>query len=420
MMDNFNDILQKARNLQHPSPAEGKHLPSDPSDTPRHAEPVEPVRETKLATGSATANVREFSQPARVQEAPSEAARQERPRETVQAAHAQPAYTRLGKGLDIGTANLVSAVQNADGGITIKMERNAFIDINSDVYSKNMLTKLQVPYVIHNKKFIVLGEAAFELANIFSRETRRPMRDGFLSPKESDALPMVRLIIEEVLGDPQQPGEVVHFSIPAPSIDRENNVIYHEGVFSGLIRKMGFTPKSMNEGHAIVFSELADEDFTGIGISCGGGMFNICVAYKTISALAFSISRAGDWIDKNVATVLGIPVSQATYHKEKGVNLTAPKGRIEEAIVIYYRNLINYTLTNIKNRFEQAEGMPVFPKPIEIVCSGGTSLISGFIEVFKEEFHKIDFPLQVKNIRLAKDPLTTVAKGCLVAAAIGE
>src|SRR5215510_1570181 len=70
----------------------------------------------------------------------------------------------LGKGLDIGTANLAAAVQNDEGGITVTVERNAFLDIPSDVYSKNMLTKLKVPYVVHNGKLVVIGEAAFELA----------------------------------------------------------------------------------------------------------------------------------------------------------------------------------------------------------------------------------------------------------------
>ena len=58
----------------------------------------------------------------------------------------------LGKGLDVGTANLAAAVQNEDGGITVTVERNAFLDIPSDVYSKNMLTKLKVPYIVHNGK----------------------------------------------------------------------------------------------------------------------------------------------------------------------------------------------------------------------------------------------------------------------------
>ena len=65
----------------------------------------------------------------------------------------------LGKGLDVGTANLAAAVQNEEGGITVNVERNAFLDIPSDVYSKNMLSKLKVPYIVHNGKLVVIGEA---------------------------------------------------------------------------------------------------------------------------------------------------------------------------------------------------------------------------------------------------------------------
>lgn len=331
-----------------------------------------------------------------------------------------PVGVKLGKGLDVGTANLVSAVQNDTGGITIKMERNAFIDIKSDVYSKRMLTKLKVPYVVYKGNMIVLGDAAFELSNIFGRELRRPMKDGLISPSEVDALAMVRLIIEKVLGWPQAQNEPCFFSVPAASIDRNNNVIYHQGLFEGLLRKMGFAPKPMNEGHAVCFAELAEQNFTGIGISCGGGMINVCLSYKTIPCLSFSICRGGDWIDTNVANVLGIPTSKATSIKERGVDLMAPTSREEEAIVIYYRNLISYVLLNIKAKFEIAENMPEFPDAIDIVCSGGTSMIKGFPEIFADEFRKIEFPLQVREIRRAKEPLTSVAKGCLIAAAISE
>jgi hypothetical protein len=326
----------------------------------------------------------------------------------------------LGKGLDVGTANLVSAVQNDSGGITIKMERNAFIDIQQDVHSKNLLTKLKVPYVIHNNIMIVLGDEAFQLANIFNRTTRRPMKDGMISPAEVDAMTMIRLIIEKVLGEPQGDGEVCYFSVPGEPIDSTANVIYHQGVFEALLGKLGYQPRAMNEGHAVVFAELADHDFSGIGISCGGGMFNVCVAFKSIPALTFSTSRGGDWIDKNVAAVLGIPVSKATFIKEQSMDLMNPRNREEEAVSIYYRNLINYTLTNIKTRFLGSSGMPEFPEPVDIVCAGGTSMPNNFIDVFKDEFKKLDFPIKIKEIRRAEDPLTSVAKGCLVAAAISE
>ncbi len=325
----------------------------------------------------------------------------------------------LGRGLDVGTANLVGAMQAVDG-VKLSIQRNAFIDVRSDVYTKNMLTRLQVPYAVQGGKLVVLGDAAFELANIFGRETRRPMKDGMISPAEMDALPVIRLILERVLGKPAAENEPVYFSVPAEPIDRDMNVTYHEGIFNGLLTKMGFAPKPIVEGHCVALAELAEDNFTGIGISCGGGMFNVCVSYKTIPALAFSTARGGDWIDQNVAAVTGIPVSKATHVKESGVDLLNPQGREQEAVAIYYRNLINYTLVNIKHRFESAEGMPVFPEPIQIVCAGGTSMVGNFIECFKQEFQKIQFPIPVKIIRHAEDPLMTVAKGALIAAAIAD
>ena len=326
----------------------------------------------------------------------------------------------LGKGLDVGTANLAAAVQNDEGGITVNVERNAFLDIPSDVYSKNMLTKLKVPYVVHNGKLVVIGEAAFELANVFGRETRRPMADGLVSPSEQDALPMMKMIIQKILGEPSQPGENCYFSVPAESLDVDNNVVYHQGLFESLINKLGYKAHAINEGHAVVFSELADSEFTGIGLSFGGGMANACIAYKSIPCLSFSVARGGDWIDKNVANVLGVPRSKATSMKERGIDIRDPQSREEEAVAIYYRSLITYVLENIKARFESGQNMPNFSEPIDIACAGGTSMVGGFIEVFREEFAKIDFPIPIGRIFRSEEALTSVSKGCLVAAAIGE
>ncbi|MBN1417848.1 MAG: hypothetical protein JXP34_03680 [Planctomycetes bacterium] len=322
----------------------------------------------------------------------------------------------VGRGLDVGTANLVAAAQDVEGSVTFKLQRNVFLDIDADAYTKNMLTRLNVQYVVLEGRMVVVGDPAFELANIFNRETRRPMQRGVVSAGETDALPIEKLLLEKLLGTPTKPGEICYFSVPAEPIDGDFNVIYHRGVFEGLLRQVGYSAKTLVEGHAVVFAEMSDNDFSGIGISCGGGMFNICVAYKSIPALSFATCRGGDWIDRNVAQVLGIKASRATAIKERGVDLRSTKTREEQAIEIYYRNLIHHTLVQIKERFEKAEGMPNFPEPVDIVCAGGTSLIGGFIEIFRDEFAKLKFPIPIRTIRLAEDPLYSVSKGCLVAA----
>lgn len=321
----------------------------------------------------------------------------------------------MGKGLDIGTVNLVAAKEDGDD-ITFTKERNAFIDVQVDNYSKNMLTKLNVPYVVFDNKNYVVGEAAFELANVLNKTTRRPMKDGLISPDEINAMPIMKMIIKNLLGDAEEPGEVCYYSVPGKPVDSSCDVTYHQEVFAGVLRSLGYTPRALAEGHAVVFAELGEDDFTGIGISGGGGMFNVCVSYRAMPALTFSTSRGGDWIDKNVSNVLGINQTRAAMIKEKGADLLNPNGREEEAIAIYYRNLINYTLVNIKERFEADNSMPIFSDPIEIVCAGGTCSAKNFIDVFKDEFDKIDFPIAVKNIRMAEFPLNAVAQGGLLAA----
>ncbi len=323
----------------------------------------------------------------------------------------------LGRGLDMGTVNICASAKRKDTQETVfNIQRNAFLDIRSDSFTKKMLMKLGIDYITQGDKGYVIGDPAYELANIFEKNTRRPMKDGMISPVEPEALLIVSLLVAQLLGHPKQVGEVCAFSVPADPIDVERNVIYHRGAIETVLRKLGYTPRPMLEGHSIVFSELRKQDYTGIGVSCGGGMFNVCVAYKSVPALTFSTSRGGDWIDNNVSTAIGMPAALVCAVKESGVDLMNPKDRVQDAICIYYRNLIQYTLETMKLKLESAQNMPTFTRPIDLVTGGGTSMITGFIDVFKEEFDKVNFPMEIAEIRMCNNPLKAVAAGCLQAA----
>ncbi|HTL51195.1 MAG TPA: hypothetical protein VL860_01335, partial [Planctomycetota bacterium] len=211
------------------------------------------------------------------------------------------ANTVPGKGLDIGTGNLVSAMTDQEGDVITRSQRNAFLDLEVNDFIKKMLTKQGVQYIVHQRRFYILGDPAFELANVFNRQTRRPMAKGLISPHEIDALPMIQLLIRQLLGEPTQPNEICYFSVPAEPIDSTMNVTYHREIFAGLLKRMGYKPQDIAEGHAVVFSELAEDNFTGIGISWGAGMANVSVSYMTVPALTFATSRGGDWIDENAA-----------------------------------------------------------------------------------------------------------------------
>lgn len=322
----------------------------------------------------------------------------------------------LGVGLDIGTMNLVSA-RRSGAGVTTKRMRDAFLDL--PLTSKKMLKLADTSFVERDDEVLVLGDAALEMANVFGKEPRRPLSGGLVSPSETEALAVLKLLIQHVLGEPAEPHEVCYFSVPANPTDQpDRDIVYHKGVFEKIVKECGYEPYSGNEAMAIVFSECAAEGFSGLGVSFGSGMTNVALAINTVEGLSFSVARGGDWIDRGASKSVGSTQARICAIKEGGINLNDPKGRDQEAVTFYYKNLIEYALDQIAARFKLVEGQFGLPKPIPLIVSGGTSLAGGFLDFFKSVFEqkRKRFPIQVSEIRQAKDPMNAVAFGLLVQA----
>jgi hypothetical protein len=326
-----------------------------------------------------------------------------------------------GKGIDIGTCFIKCAEKKGDS-IVFRFQRDAFFEVEHTDFTRNMLDNSRVKYIIKEDKLYVVGDEALEFANIFHKDTRQPLQKGIVSPSEKEALPMVELLIKSVLGNPHYKGEIVYYSVPGEPIDADFNVIYHEKILHSFFARLGYTPKVINEAHAIVLSELAEEDFSGVGLSFGGGMVNMCLSYLSVPIIAFSVTKAGDWIDQQVAMSVDETASRICAIKESSLDLSKETGlaRIESALSIYYSHLIEYVIENIKREFERSKKMPRIEKPVSIILSGGTSLPNGFSDRFKAILERIKFPLAIKSVRMASQPLRTVAKGALVAALSDE
>ncbi|MGB2762150.1 MAG: hypothetical protein WBC21_01260 [Minisyncoccales bacterium] len=326
--------------------------------------------------------------------------------------------SQIGRGLDVGTTFIYSA-QKMGSEVKFNTERNAFFDIERNDFVENILKKSNVKCALKGDKLCVIGENALKFANVFGKETRRSLKSGVISPQEEDALPILNLIIENTLGPHRHKGETIFYSVPGAPVDADFNVIYHEQILRRMLQNLGYEPKSINEGLAVIYSELANNDFTGMGISFGGGMANVCLAVMSIPVFSFSIAKAGDWIDAEVARVSNETGSKITAIKESRLDLTKPENsltKIEQALSIYYNHLIEYVLSCVKNEIEKQNKMPLLESPISIVISGGTAKPKGFLERFKTALNKTNLPLKIGEVKLASHPLHTVAKGALIAA----
>lgn len=334
---------------------------------------------------------------------------------------------------DVGTGNLVFSKQSTknENEVIIKKMRNVYINITEDDIAVAQMSGSPLEYVEKRDDdgeleiMAVVGEDAFRLANIFSSELKRAMKDGVVSSDDIDAIDVLAIMWKKLVGN-VDPNSLIVYSIPGNSIDVLNPppVEYHERVFKNIFTSLGFKHiKSLNEGQAVVFSECAKEKFTGLGVSHGAGMTNVSLSYKGTSAISFSLARSGDWIDKSVSTAVNILPNKVTAVKENNLDLLNTSDpnkktkKVKEALVFYYENLIEYILKNFMEEFtKKSDGLDI-DEEIPIVLSGGTSLPKNFDVLFKKIFdekYRDKFPYQISEIRRAEDPLTSVAKGCLI------
>ena len=167
----------------------------------------------------------------------------------------------------------------------------------------------------------------------------------------------------------------------------------------------------------MIFSELEDSNFTGIGISCGGGMCNVTLAYLSIPSIMFSIAKGGR-LHRHVRGRRGQrAATRVKVAKEEGLDLgRPPKDKIEKALHIYYEDLVETLVDSLRKSLSATEKLPRTDRPLPIVLSGGTAKPKGFKELFERVLKNKPLPVEIAGVRMAKDPLTATARGALIAA----
>jgi hypothetical protein len=318
-------------------------------------------------------------------------------------------------GLDVGTSRICLA-QRTGEDFQFETQLNAFVNIPFSKMTEGVLKKEKVPHTVNGTEIVVHGNESDRFADLLNVETRRTMSRGVLNPAEPDSLSMIRKIVESLL-DPSKDRQKLCFTVPAAPLGAEENLTYHEATIRQILVELGYEVKSINEGLAVVYSELESSNYTGIGISCGGGLCNVCLAYLSVPVLSFSIPKAGDYIDNNTATVTGERANRVRIAKEDSFHLNGFfADKLQQVLGVYYDEMIQSLVNGMKQAFSNTRSLPKAGRNLPIVLSGGTALPEGFRDRFAKILNEADLPITASEIRMAADPLHSSAKGALVAA----
>lgn len=318
------------------------------------------------------------------------------------------------KGLDLGTSRLVLATLNGEE-VGFNPQLNAFVAIPYSKMTEQMLGREHILHHVEGDCIYVYGNRADEFAKFMDGDTRHPMQAGLLNPTEPKNVEMIELLLARLCGKASD-GDKLCISIPSAPPERGSDLIFHARSVQNICEKLGYKAKTINEGQAVVYSELKDANFTGIGMSFGGGMCNMCVAYLGLPVLTVATTRAGDYIDQSAASVTGETPTTVRLHKENGFSLGEGSGSMDRALGVYYTDVIETAATALQSAMTESKKLPSFPRPIPIVCAGGTVMARNFLPKLKSVIDDTALPVRVSDVYLAKDPLNTTAKGALVGA----
>ncbi len=272
------------------------------------------------------------------------------------------------------------------------------------------------------RSYVVYGHDSERFANLFHLETRRPMTRGLLNPNESGALSVMKQIVSALLNQEKGNGRKLCFSVPGAPVGSPDDLTYHEATIRRLLSDMGYQVTSINEGLAVVLAELEDTNFTGIGVSCGGGMCNVCLLTLAMPVFSFSVPKGGDFIDTSAASVAGEGATQIRAIKERAFHFNGFfQDKVHQAISVYYEDMIHAVTAALKDFLSKSKNVPRLDRPVPVVVSGGSAMPAGFRDRFEKIFRAVELPIpDLRNSPGSRSSTNATAEGALVSALAEE
>lgn len=338
-----------------------------------------------------------------------------------------PKISNRAVGVDVGTMFFQTAEMNSDK-IMLSAVRNAFVEIPYSADLDDVLSRNGWRFVRDGNQYFVVGDDCMQVAKLFpgSVEIRRPLQDGVLNRDEPKKSLVLSGIIEAALGHAPDDKSVVCTCVSSPCADAGQDSTFHAARLKAMFTRLGWNVKVIEEGLAVVLSERpsvvlddgTEVPFSGIGMSFGAGRANCVVAYKGMQVIGMSVSRSGDWVDKQVSEQTATPVSQVIDYKERHLDFDNidEENDLSFALDAYYDAMLRHVVSLFSKKFLEVKSQ--FDKPLDVVVAGGTSMPKGFEKKLEKIMRSVDIPFRIGGVRKAADPRNAVCSGLLTSAEI--
>ena len=328
-------------------------------------------------------------------------------------------------GLDIGSSQ-IRCVRRRDERLMGRAVQALFTPLPDAPEYRALLEAGRIPFAVCDGALTIVGDKSAEYSLLFHVRPQRLMPHGRLPTNDPVARQSLAALVDALLGEPDQPGEMCGVTFPGGESFQSLATSSELEFFSRLIRLRGFFPQVLSAGMAAVLAELSRHCFTGLGLSFGAATSELVVAHRGIELLMCSIPKGGDWLDEQLAQEFGdmlrddagepiLDLAKSETRRRSAERLLSPANDDTDCFLAgLHRDLIYSLIRSATFALASHPRATEIPQPLPAIIVGGVSRIAGFEDLLWKSFELARFPLAIREIRFSTRHDFTVARGGLI------
>lgn len=349
--------------------------------------------------------------------------------------------------LDIGS-HRVTSLRFAGEHLIGRQRRCVYAVLPNSQSHRQLLAQANVECLPCDDGLLMLGEAAWDNAELFHVHARPLFTNGAIPENDPVARQLMATIIESVLPKATYQGELCALSTPGSGGLRTDAAKSDFEFFNRVVRLQGYEPILVPTPSAVALAELAPQGFSGIAIVCGASCCEAALVHRGVVVCQSRQNHGGDWIDGRIAESLGLmswdssgerfcDLSAATRLREcrpsagRGfsvgalrrdklglppVDNLAEPSEYSEVMQSSLLEVLSSLMSEFSTELTRSRRGQDFNQPLPVVCGGGLALTPGFMALFDEAIGSTDWHIALQRPRIATGWPFNTARGLLIAA----
>lgn len=330
--------------------------------------------------------------------------------------------------LDLGASSLRS-LRMEDDRLVGRTARAIYSVVDDSPVRRQMLDQLQQTYAICDGTLAIPGDAARDFSELMHTPVLPLMPDGELAANDPASRQMIAALIEGMIETATEPGELCGVALPGVSGSMQGRHSETAEFLQQIIRLQGYEPLVVTPGTALVLADLVGDGFCGVGMTFGGSACHVSLVYRSLEIASCVVEHGGSWIDERLAESTEqflwdakgnryLDAESMCRWKESRVAELGSPGETDRdaALTQLYAELIETVVRKAADTFRRSLDVPAAWPAMTVVACGGATRVKGFVPMLARAIRQADWPVRVKQVRLAEDVEFTMARGCLIRA----